>query len=119
MSVESVRAKLGSDAELVTIEEIGKVVKVAFKEYIHGDEGKKAWNRVNNVVKEFDGVWVSEGRLSRWQIPVSGVADKPTQDKRDIIIKDLLIYAENVHKESESVHKQSGILVEKLKELQS
>ena len=111
MSVESVRAKLGSDAKLVTIEEIGNIIKVAMKEYIYGDEGKQAWNRVNNVVKEFDGVWVSEGKLSRWQIPKKEGVSTVTSDKKALLVKDALEYAD-------SIEKQIGILKKKLKELQ-
>jgi hypothetical protein len=113
VSVASVRAELGSDAELVTIEEIGKVVKVAFREYIHGDEGKKAWNRVNRVVKDLGGVWVPEGRLSRWQIPrkSEGAKSTVTSDKKALLVKDALEYLE-------TVQTQVGYAIEKLKELQ-
>lgn len=80
---------------------------------MHGEQGRLAWSRVNLVVtQDFGGVWVSEGKLSRWQIPVKhGMANLHSPSKRALIIKDALEYAE-------TVHKQSGILVEKLKELQ-
>jgi len=69
MSLESVRAKLGEDAKLVTIEKIGDVVKVAFREFQFGEKGKETWNRVNSIVKELGGEWVSNGKLSHWKIP--------------------------------------------------
>jgi len=76
-------------------------------------------------VRDNGGEYVSAGKQSHFRKPVSSVANKPTQDKRNLLIKDTLEYINSVLKQViglrqdvEAIEKQMDIIKEKLKELQ-
>ena len=132
MSVESVRAKLDSDAELFEIRDEGQYIVAQPKHYLPSE----VFARVAKKVKDAHGEYVSSGKMShfRFQAGVypkdhvfenkeeSGVerrtANKPTQDKKANLYKDIFAYADDVEKRGEAIIKQAQIIKEKLKELQ-
>jgi len=127
VSVESVRAKLGEDAELFDIRDEGQYIVAQPKKFLPPE----TFARCAKKVKDGHGEYVSNGKMShfRFQAGVypkdhvfegkeeSGVERRTDAvstvalDKKALLIKDALEYAE-------TVQTQVGILVEKLKELQ-
>ncbi len=63
-TVEEKLAAAGIDVTLVDISEEGNIVAVSPKKFL-GD----LWSPINGSIRTLGGNWVSEGRLSRWEIP--------------------------------------------------
>jgi len=84
MNVESVAAELGSDVELVTVEKVGEVIKVALKQYQHD---RSIWTRINRNLKQLGGAWVSNGKMSHWAVPVTTVKPMIPDDEFEDVWK--------------------------------
>ena len=53
----------GIDLSLVTVEEGEDIVVVSPKKFL-GD----LWGPINDAIKKLNGVWIREGRQSRWEL---------------------------------------------------
>ena len=74
ISVESVQAKLGENASLVTIEKVGDFIVVKPKEFIRD---KAKWDEINSEVLKMGGKYVGGiGKNSHWKIPVASQPSK-------------------------------------------
>ena len=54
--------------DLIHVSDMGEVYFIT-KPYERGDEGKRQFARISQVVKNLGGVWISDGKNSRWEVP--------------------------------------------------
>lgn len=83
MIVEDIKKELGSDAELVTVEAVGNVAKVALKEY---QRDREIWRRINENLKALGGKWNSAGKDSHWSVPLTA---RTEFSSKQILLKEL------------------------------
>ena len=74
-SIEDLQTAL-SDFKGVTVEDEGDFFNVKM-EYQRGPSGKQTWSRINQILKDFGGEWISEGKWSHWKVPRQQQNAKP------------------------------------------
>ena len=53
----------GIDTTLINIEEENEIIRISPKKFL-GD----LWGPINDVIKKLNGIWIREGKESRWEI---------------------------------------------------
>jgi len=114
-SVEDVKTALANYEDILTIEEVGEVIKVQLKEFLHDEKGKAKWEAINMQVKEFGGQWKGGlGKNSHWAIP-RGTPQRPSREEVKFLEKepkqDLSLLGE-----LEEIHDRLGELIKKVRE---
>ena len=66
-SVEDLETAL-ADFQGVTVEDEGEYFNVK-KKYERGPSGKQTWSKINQILKDFGGEWISNGKWSHWKVP--------------------------------------------------
>jgi hypothetical protein len=95
MSEKDLRTALADYDNILGFEDVGEAVKVTM-EYQRGAKGKETWGKVNAIVKEFGGRWLSQGRGSHWLVPKQQGFKKPPQPSKGASIEQVLHDFEDV-----------------------
>lgn len=114
MEIESVKRLLGDDAELFDFEEKDGVVSAKLKSRVDKTEFK----RLATILKEIGGEYVPFNYSSNLGAYFRFKKEEAISEKKDILLKDIFAYADDIEKRGETIMKQAEIIKEKLKELQ-
>ena len=98
ITVEALQGSL-RDFKDVTVEDEGEYLTVRMP-YIPGEEGKDKWNRINDALRPYSGLWISNGKWSHWRIKKA--QPTPTSDdpytRMDNAIKSLVQAWQEINK---------------------
>ena len=89
-SVEDLETAL-ADFQGVTVEDEGEYFNVK-KKYERGPSGKQTWSKINQILKDFGGEWVSNGKWSHWKVPRQ--SNKPPVDVEKGLVSEARYYLE-------------------------
>ena len=110
LSIEDLQTAL-ANFEGVTIEAEGEYFNVK-KNYERGPSGKQTWTKINQILKDFGGEWIPNGKWSHWKVPQQ---QRKPKAEADIDIVPLLLEVERDLEKSRQAIRRALDLIKKAK----
>ena len=92
LSVEDLQTAL-ANFEGITIEDEGDYFNVK-KTYERGPSGKQTWSQINQILKDYGGEWIPNGKWSHWKVPRQQQNVKPPVDVDKGLLSEARYYLE-------------------------